>query len=223
MCNLQSLLAFHRHEDSPALDIALPVSYLLDREYLQAVMDRLKTCDRRWERSRATVDLGPQLPDSHGLYMFVWSPPWRMQLDDQALEETRVDWFLYVGKAEDTTFKSRYCEYRKYLDGNPDLIWTGPEKNRAQRMSRWLQLDPLYYWFMVVDNIAEIDRLETKLINILNPPLNSEKSPRLVRGTSKPAFEKKTEEPSLSAGSAFDRETSETPASETKASAFTRR
>jgi hypothetical protein len=98
----------------------------------------------------------------------------------QSPGQTAFDWCLYVGRAFDTTIRKRFeGEYKNYIMGDPRLLYETKENmTREQRLSKYLCLQPLSIWFLVVDDKLSIPHLEDKLIDLLNSPLNKQKSIR---------------------------------------------
>lgn len=127
----------------------------------------------------AHPEVGPLLPDRHGIYMFCWEPALQFEFEDSS---KRFDWCLYVGKADNTTFRSRFqSEYKNYVGGDPKLLFKRIENpDRKKRLAKYLCLQPLSIWCLPIDDKELIPDLEDKLIDLLNPPLNKQKS---IRGT----------------------------------------
>jgi hypothetical protein len=63
-----------------------------------------------------------------------------------------------------------------------------PTESREQRLSRYLTLRPLEYWFLILDDVRDIEVLERKLIRMLWPPLNRQHKRKLRPGKTVPAF-----------------------------------
>lgn len=109
--------------------------------------------------------------------MFCWEPPLEFRFEQGS---RRFDWCLYVGKADETTFQTRFQnEYRNYVGGDPNLLYRSMENmSRSDRLAKYLCLQPLSLWCLPVDERKLIPDLEDKLIDLLNPPLNKQKSLR---------------------------------------------
>jgi hypothetical protein len=151
-----------------------------------------------WERLKVVENLASMVPKERGIYMFVWVPPLQLALSG-GNSVTDLYWILYVGKAGVAggtldTFQDRYiAEYRRYVSSAPDDLWHhkpgGGELSRADRMKKFLALQPLEYWFLPVTEVERIENLERRLIRLLNPPLNRKGTGPRLRPTSRgPAF-----------------------------------
>lgn len=174
---LKSILALNRNRSIKRLVSEIPIQALIDEEFCIQVSSAMNGGSQKWQKLRANPDAGQMLPDRHGIYMFCWEPPLAFQTE---AGENRFDWCLYVGKAFDTTIRKRFeGEYKKYIMGDPRLLYETKENmTREQRLSKYLCLQPLSIWFLVVDDKLSIPDLEDKLIDLLNPPLNKQKSIR---------------------------------------------
>ena len=186
---LQSAISFHKGEASPLLELHLKLADLSDDTHCRTVAERLRqTCSAGWEvlQIPSGQSAAPGLPRDPGLYMFVWHPTFL--LDMAAGGTHRFMHVLYVGVAGPRgsrgTIRSRFeGEYVKYIDGNPDALWSNaPCDDRVSRLSRYLTLRPLELWYICADEVDGLSGLESRLINILNPPLN-----RKGRGRLRPA------------------------------------
>ena len=180
--DLAALVAKHRDRDSPMLSVDLALQRLLDTSDCRALQDTLTAVGGSWEAHTASERLYENLPSQPGVYMFVWRPPFYFDVDAgrRSFDLTQV---LYVGRAGGTsqnTLRERYKDYRKYLRGDPAQLWEdGEPLTRPARLTRYLTLRPLEYWFMVIDQPGEVDSAEERLIRILNPPLNKDRRPKL--------------------------------------------
>jgi len=174
---LKGLVALNRNRPIKNLIREIPINALIDEDFCTQVSAAMTSGPDKWQKRRAHPEVGPMLPDRHGVYMFCWEPPLTFQTET---ELNRFDWCLYVGKAENTTIRGRFeTEYRKYVMGDPQLLWETKENmTRQERLSKYLCLQPLTIWFLVVDNTTLIPDLEDKLLEFLNPPLNKQKSMR---------------------------------------------
>jgi hypothetical protein len=193
---IQDVLALKRGAVAPALNISLPVEILCDVDHCVAISERLKNIKSTWERVPAISGIGENLPDSAGLYMFVWVPDFSFVLasDEKSHNFNHV---IYIGKTggngSQNTLRSRYnSEYRKYVDGSPAALWDIDEKkSRDILLQKYLTLYPLEYWYLEFSNDEknEIDNLEGLLLKIIHPPCNLQKSKiRLTKGPACPAF-----------------------------------
>lgn len=173
----------HRTEAGPSLDIRLGIAPMLDVPAHRVLQDDLEKHASLWEHALAVESLGDALPDEAGLYMFVWRPSISLAMAD----DTRIGFHqvLYIGQAggsgqRGNTLRNRYRDYKKHLRGNPEHLWTEkPPTTRAGRLTHYLALRPLEFWFATVEDRAKIKNLEARLINLYNPPLNNQNRPKL--------------------------------------------
>lgn len=174
---LKSILALNRYRSIRSLVNEIPIQALIDEDFCIQVSTAMNSGSQKWQKLRANPDVGQMLPDRHGIYMFCWEPSLLFQTESGA---SRFDWCLYVGKADDTSIRKRFeGEYKNYIMGDPRLLYETKENmKRDQRLSKYLCLQPLSIWFLVVDDKSLIADLEDKLIDLLNPPLNKQKSIR---------------------------------------------
>jgi hypothetical protein len=186
---IQGVLASKRGISAPALKLSLPVEILCDFEHCKAVSERLEQFEFRWEVAPAVPGLGETLPESSGLYMFVWVPVFSLILAKSEREKNYFSHVIYVGKtggADSTgTLKDRYNrEYKKFVGECSSVLWE-PDgiSSRDKLLRRYLTLFPLEFWHLEFtnDNKNEIDELESTLIKILNPPCNIQKPRPIVK------------------------------------------
>ena len=168
---------------------------LLDTEGCHHLSSQLDQDGVKWERRNAVSSLAGQLPDSRGLYMFVWAPGIRFHLAHHSAPTHDLTWVLYVGKAgtlggRSDTLRSRYAaEYSKFVGRSPSRLWSPDEPaGRSDRLARFLALRPLEYWFIELKDVQMIEVLEKSLISHIRPPLNKQTGPRARLGNSTPAF-----------------------------------
>jgi hypothetical protein len=156
----------------------------------------LKQGGRQWERRMATANLWQQLPNSPGLYMFLWLPGLEFLVaDGTGPVPWRFPCVLYVGEAgagqSKNTLRGRYKgEYSKLVDGDPEQLWTSrprERRSRAELLKHYLTLFPLEYWFLEIDDPSQVAPLERRLLQLLNPPLVQQNRAQLV-GKPEPAF-----------------------------------
>ncbi|MEV1046059.1 hypothetical protein [Streptomyces sp. NPDC049916] len=173
----------HRAEVGPSLDIQLGIAPMLDVPAHRVLQDDLEEHPSLWEHALAVESLGDALPDEAGLYMFVWRPSISLAMAD----DTRSSFHqvLYIGQAggsgqRGNTLRNRYKDYKKHLRGNPEHLWTEePPTTRVGRLTHYLALRPLEFWFATVEDRAKIKNLEARLITLYNPPLNNQNRPKL--------------------------------------------
>lgn len=190
---LQAAFTRRKHDPLPSLQLVLPLSELMDLAFCASLSTELKKEDRAWEVKNATPELWNQIPQTSGVYMFVLKPPFTLQMASTE-KAVCLRYTLYVGKAGSrpgsSSLRSRYkSEYRNYVCQNPDHLWDLPEPHRREEMLRkYLNLYPLEYWYLEIQEIETIDRIEKHLIKVLNPPLNSQGRVKLKAGRPRPAF-----------------------------------
>ncbi|WP_405848588.1 hypothetical protein OG211_14805 [Streptomyces niveus] len=158
---------------------------MLDAESCEQLAEDLVEFASPWEIHRATEDLAPALPDEPGLYMFVWRPAFQFNVGSKSLHGSFPQ-LLYIGQAGAShtdygnTIRQRYKDYRRFLRGNPESLWTETEPtNRDQRLARYLPLQPMEFWCSTVKERNRIEGLEKRLIRLYNPPLNDRGRPKL--------------------------------------------
>lgn len=174
---LRSILAQNRNRPINNLETEIPVQALIDEDFCVQVSAVMNSGSNKWQKLLAHPDVGTMLPDRHGIYMFCWEPPLEFQTETSV---NRFDRCLYVGKADKTTIRGRFeAEYKGLIKRDPSLLFkTNETMSRKQRLEKYLCLHPLSIWFLVVDGKSSISDLEDKLIDLLNPPLNKQKSLR---------------------------------------------
>jgi hypothetical protein len=174
---IREVLALNRNRTIKNLTRQIPIQALIDEDFCNQVSKVMNSGSAKWQVLNVNPEMAPMLPDRHGIYMFCWQPPLIFETEK---EKNRFDWCLYVGKADKTTIRGRFAgEYKKYVMGDPRLLYEAQENmTREQRLSKYLCLQPLSIWFLTVDDNEIIPDLEDKLIDLLNPPLNKQKSVR---------------------------------------------
>lgn len=201
---LRKALERHRDSGSGALQLEIPMANLVDESRCQVLTEDLRQASpgSGWEVHKVKPNLDQQLPDEIGLYMFVWRTFLRLPIDsvNQAVTQPggvdlqRLSFVLYVGKAGggggNNTLRKRYkSEYKRLTATSPDLLWeTAPMRDRKDRLTRFLNLEELEYWFLTIDDHGAVEDLESRLIRMLNPPLNNQGLPTLRKSEFKPAF-----------------------------------
>ncbi|MET8170983.1 hypothetical protein [Streptomyces clavifer] len=185
----------HRLDASPALEIQLGITPMLDVPAHRLLQGDLKRHASPWEKLTAVESIASSIPDDPGLYMFVWRPAIKFAMADRS--EGGFHQVLYIGHAGGAgelgnTLRNRFKDYKKHLRGNPEDLWTRePPTTRAGRLTHYLALHPLEFWFATVDDRSMIRNLEGRLIHLYNPPINIQGGPKLRGRLSripKPAF-----------------------------------
>jgi hypothetical protein len=186
-------IALHREDPSPSLPFALPIDRLMDDAYCQNIGGALAAAGSDWMSKKATKELWRQLPEKPGLYMFVWTPCLSMSLEREPANRHCFRWVLYIGKTGDSgamTLRQRYKGgYAKYMERDPEALWDRNEpKGRPARLARYLRIQPLEYWYIVINDRPKIAHLEKRLVALLNPPLNRTGLPKLQVNRPEKAF-----------------------------------
>jgi len=189
---LQATILRRKHDAMQPLLSVLSVAELVDHSFCRSMSEELSLGQRSWEVRKATPDLWQQLPETPGLYMFVFIPclKLRMASPERLLS---IPYALYVGCAGcegSGTLRSRYqTEYRRYVTQDPEYLWDIQNaRDRKTLLKKFLNLYPLEYWYLEVQERETIKRLETQLIKVLNPPLNSQGKVRLHPQMTRQAF-----------------------------------
>ncbi len=173
---MRTALQMHCDDEWASLTFRPPLLRLLDDDHCQTVCAQLAAAGE-WEIRTAVPDL--QLPSAPGLYMFVWHPELRLRAA-QAPSTRSFPWVLYLGRtgagSSGNTLASRYRRgYSRYLNGDPGALFERkPPEDRAERLSRYLRLRPLEFWFLEIADQQQIALLEKRLLKLLSPPLNAQ-------------------------------------------------
>ncbi len=172
-------VSISRHaDDEPAsINFSPPVRYLQDETYCQTLHKDFEALGEAWERRKATPDLWSQLPETSGLYMFIWVRN-NILGNVENIRTFSFNWCLYVGQTgagSTNTLRARYKqEYAKYIsNANPENFWPNIFlKDRKKLLQRLLSLYPIDYWYVSISDQNKIANLESRLIKLLNPPGN---------------------------------------------------
>jgi len=136
--------------------------------------------------------------------MFVWCPPFRLKFADaiEAYSESPTNAFffthyvVYVGQAGGGGGQGTLCarfkgDYARILeDSSPKELFSRVEaRTRKEKLKRYLSLEPLEYWFMVVEDTDTLKDLERSLQQFLNPPAIVQNRPALYTAETRKAFE----------------------------------
>lgn len=190
----------HRDEPSPTLPVEWPLLRLIDQAGTGTLVQDLTESGAPWESYEATERLWEMLPESPGLYMFVWRPWFRFRMAEPSaatdIKPNAMSQILYIGQAGaspdngGSTLRHRYRSYCRHLRADPKVLWTPTLRLTRPDLARYLTLRPLEYWFTVVNDRSEIKSLETRLIELFNPPINQRNSPKIRShfGRPQPAF-----------------------------------
>lgn len=176
------ILAKHRESPPAGLSMVLPFHHHMDTDFCNAISADIQNLSTAWEKRRATRDLWKQLPAQSGIYMFVFTSPLHLITGTASYSPS---WILYVGRAGNATsrrtIRDRYRhEYAKYIEQDPEILWTAPTpRSREERLSLYLTIYPLEFWFLTIERRENIPVIEDRLIKLLAPPINIQQQPRL--------------------------------------------
>ena len=191
---LKQLLQERRDEEACNLHFNPRLDLLMNSDYCNSLNNLIHRQGAIWERMLATPALGAMLPNEPGIYMFVWKPVLSLRFIASP-ESEQFTWVLYIGKSgtegsTTATIRQRYLgEYNKYVGKNAVCLWdVADPQNREEKLSRFLTLRPLEFWYLTMNNASEILRLETKLIRVLRPPLNKQHAVTLRSGKKQPVI-----------------------------------
>jgi hypothetical protein len=192
--DVKAVLQKYRDEPLDQLYFSPSIELLMDADHCRTINQIVHQSGTQWERLKAVPTLWSQLPNISGIYMFVWTPDVALRFAS-APEVERFFWVLYIGKAGEpeapnATIRSRYkSEYTKYVGRDPSCLWDGSSPDtRESRLTKYLTLRPLEFWYLSIDQVSEIVLLEKRLLKLLKPPLNYQHGPKLRLGKPMPAF-----------------------------------
>jgi hypothetical protein len=179
---IRQILARHRENPPPGIVMTLPIHHQMDVDFCKVISGDLAKHCAMWEKRLATPELWRSLPAESGVYMFVFASPLAFQTTSETYTPA---WVLYVGRAgsptSQTTIRDRYRgEYAKYVGKDPEILWTATTRStREERMSQYLTIYPLQYWFATISDRSQIPIIEDCLIKLLAPVINGRQLPRL--------------------------------------------
>jgi hypothetical protein len=167
-------VARHRHDPPFAVGLNFPIYTNLDTSLCSTVNTDLEKTGLKWEKRLAIKGLRPHLPQSSGLYMFVYKSSLIFNTESDALIPS---WVLYVGRAgganAQNTIRERYKEYEKYIGEDPERLWEPNHPiTRHNRLAKYLTIYPLEFWWLSIEDRMMIESLEDRLIKILDPLIN---------------------------------------------------
>lgn len=178
-------------EHTPALLFTISVNAWLREHFDGKVAKRLSSLQSSWETRPVTKSLQENIPDTPGIYMFIWRPGFTLKLATGTSEQ-KFQWVLYLGITE-SSLKARYKnEYKKVLfkkEKTSRALWDSRQaETRREKLERFLSLRPLEYWYLPCSDTVLLKTLESHLIELLAPPLNAQKQARLKIGKTGKAF-----------------------------------
>ncbi|MEM6184461.1 hypothetical protein [Shewanella vaxholmensis] len=194
---MDKALARYKTSESIPLELYFPMEYLQDTNFGEVLGEDLVGCGSGWEVitnvSAASESL---IPPCKGIYLFIWKPSFSLPLNERNVSFRYV---VYVGSAStgsSNILKRFTSEYKDKINTEPSVHWTSNmPSDRLSRLKKVLNLGKLEYWYIEMDKASgeQIQDIEKRLINIFNPPGNSNfKAPiRAIVDVKKtaPAFE----------------------------------
>ena len=156
---------------------SLDVSKLLNKNFIETLFLSTYKKEKRWSKTSALSEVCDTLPTKAGIYMFVWSSAFMFKFDISPAPSFAFP--VYIGSAGakkncNGTIKARYqSEYKKIVNSDPKLLWSqDATKSREKRLKAYLNLRPLEFWYIEMEDPTEIEEIERLLISIFNPPAN---------------------------------------------------
>ncbi|HCX01853.1 MAG TPA: hypothetical protein DHO02_05570 [Syntrophaceae bacterium] len=160
---------------SPSIVFEIPPDRLVNKEYSENLSREVFT-NFEWEVFIASRDIVGRIPETPGLYMFVWKPYLTLKNISGNVD---LRYILYVGKANSHTsnLRTRFrIDYFDVIKQHPHLLWDKVDvENREDRLRKYLNLWEIEYWFCSITNaldVEKIEKLEVELISTLNPLIN---------------------------------------------------
>ena len=154
---------------------------LVNRDICESIYRRV-FFELSWEKINANSSSASLIPETYGLYMFVWKPFMKIASNG---EDFSFRYILYVGKANegDSTLRSRYSgEYKNFIKQDPSSVWKDMKLDfRSDKLTKYLNLWDIEYWFCPITNsdfIAKISGYEKELIELFCPPINDQYKPK---------------------------------------------
>lgn len=168
---------------APSLVFEIPPDRLINKEFSDNLCDDVFN-KMKWEVLVASQSIVNRIPETPGIYMFIWKPYFKLINDKGSCEFRYV---LYVGQAnsETSNLRTRFrSDYYDFIKNCPDSIWDKIEyENREQRLKKYLNLWELEYWFCSItnsDDFKKIDKYEKELIETLGPMINDMHKPKEI-------------------------------------------
>jgi len=173
---MEKALARYRTSDSTPLELYFPMEFLQDENFFNALHEDIDICGDGWEKiSNLNSASYKSLPDSKGVYMFIWRPGFSIECHNDSADFRYV---VYVGSASngDSSILKRFnSDYKNEINKCPSIHWTeNMPSDRASRLRKVLNLGQLELWYVTMDqaNPEQILDIEKRLINLFNPPGN---------------------------------------------------
>jgi hypothetical protein len=172
---LRKSILDHFGKRAPSVVFEIPPDRLVNKEYCENLSDEIFK-KLKWEVLLASQSIVDRIPETPGLYMFIWKPYFKLSIEKGDYEFRYV---LYIGQANSDTsnLRTRFrSDYIDFIKSYSDSIWDKVEpNNREQRLKKYLNLWELEYWFCSITNredLEKIDKLEIELIETLGPLIN---------------------------------------------------
>ena len=177
----EEVIRRYKDQSASGLSFVPDLARMLNYNDCKDLSSDLQSGGHTWERHKAVENLANRLPSERGLYMFVWTPPLEFLFANES-PSPKLTWVLYVGKAgvengTRDTFKDRYqSDYKGKVGTDPKKLWDKIDECRLrdQRLAKYLTLRPLEYWYLPIRDLGYLTKLETRLLKLLNPPLNTQ-------------------------------------------------
>lgn len=180
---LKAAILNNMSERSPSLVFEITPDRLVNRDYSENLSNEVFV-KLNWEVLIASQSILDRIPETPGLYMFVWKPYFRLKNNVGSFD---LRYVLYVGKADASTsnLRTRFKkDYNEHVKQNPDILWSKNDiDSRDKRLRKYLNLWELEYWFCSmtnVDDIEKINKYEKDLIETLSPPINYQYKPKEI-------------------------------------------
>lgn len=183
---LELVLSKNKYVSSPKLPFKISIDANIDRDYCDGLVEDFREVSSGWHSLDVTPNMSIQIPDKPGLYMFIWRSCLSLRMKEG--DSKNLEWCIYVGKAG-KSLRARFDgEYGRHISGDPSQLWNKNLSSREEKIRTYMTLRPLTYLYAEVSDASAIDMLESKLIDILSPPLNSISTIRASFAKSEPAF-----------------------------------
>lgn len=197
VANLTDLIRLNPGEPGRTITFGLSSALLADHSHCSILTDKMvqESQDGGWEIHSATTISVLTIPETPGIYLFVWQPELKFPRSEPH-RSRQLSFVLYVGQAGGSrtqgTLRTRFREYQPFIGSSPEVLWDAlPLDSRTRRKQCYLSLEPLEYWFLACKTGSDIDGLERMLYDLLKPPMNKQRPKRLRIGHTQPAFRKK--------------------------------
>ena len=182
---LQDELARRRYSQPLTIRHLVPIETQLDQSQLVIFKD-LQSEFGAWNSRHAGRSVKRILPETPGIYMFVWSPnaPFNV-INGEAISVSRpFSSVMYVGIAEDSIYR-RYDEYFRILQmRRPEYLFEVEDTSRDGRLQKYLSIYPLQFWWAPLSSrnqrrlnnrrsrVSFLKNIEERVIKFFNPPVN---------------------------------------------------